>query len=203
MRVCHGAHVQPLTALAAHALYLPGFCAQPCRRVAHQSPPDAPPSLGMCPLCMPIWGGRSARCMAATHAYDDPASRMESTREALTAPLHAPRGAPRDRTNPRRVRHEREVRAGRGRAARMARGDHPHPRGPRAGHVLVRHDREPRGASGVHMVTQLTPPIARTARARGARREGLEPPRGPWRPTAPSGHSWVSAWRASGTRTVE
>ena len=30
----------------------------------------------------------------------DPASRMDSTREALTAPLHAPRGAPRDRTKP-------------------------------------------------------------------------------------------------------
>ena len=38
--------------------------------------------------------------MATTRAHVDPTSRMESPREALTASLHAPRGAPRGRTKP-------------------------------------------------------------------------------------------------------
>ena len=57
-----------------------------------------PRSPGTCPLCMPSGGGKSARRVATAHVHDDPTSRMESPREALTASLHAPRGAPRGRT---------------------------------------------------------------------------------------------------------
>ena len=63
-------------------------CTAPEPLGAHRSP-------GTCPLCMPGGGGRSARRVATAHAHEDPTSRMESPREALTASLHAPRGAPR------------------------------------------------------------------------------------------------------------
>ena len=71
------------------------------RRVAPCAAPEAlggPWSPGTRPLCTPSGGGRSTGCTATARAYEDPAPSAELPREAFTAPLRAPRGAPRGRT---------------------------------------------------------------------------------------------------------
>ena len=71
------------------------------RRVVPCAAPEAlggPWSPGTRPLCTPSGGGRSTGCTATARAHEDPAPGAELPREAFTAPLRAPRGAPRGRT---------------------------------------------------------------------------------------------------------
>ena len=75
------------------------------RRVAPCAAPEAlggPWSPGTRPLCTPGGGGRSTGCTATARAYEDPAPSAELPREAFTAPLRAPRGAPGGVCDPRR-----------------------------------------------------------------------------------------------------
>ena len=64
----------------------------PC---AAPEPLGAHRSHGTCPLCMPGGGGTSTRRVANARAHEDPAPGTEWPREVLTAPLRAPRDAPR------------------------------------------------------------------------------------------------------------
>ena len=70
----------------------------PCAAPEALGGPWRPWSPGMRLLCTPSGGGRSTGCTATAHTHEDPAPGAELPREAFTAPLRAPRGAPRGRT---------------------------------------------------------------------------------------------------------